>query len=385
MIYLLYNYNCGVDYLNIFTETIKKYDKILIALFFAAVIIGLIFIYSATRSMGGNLKYIIVQSVGLFIGLSLMFIITYIDYEDLADLWKFFTVVSLFLLGLVLVIGIGAESTGTKGWIRFGSIGIQPAEIVKICFIITFAKHLDTIKHDINYIKNVFLMLLHLAIPLGLILAQPDFGSAMVFVFIFVIMVFVANIDWRYILSAIGISGVIGVVAWFFFLESYQKNRIYALFNPEAAAESYGYHVVQSKIAIGSGQVTGKGLLNGIQTQLGYLPEKHTDFIFSVIGEEGGIIMCMITTLILMGMILRCIKIAREAKDELGSFICMGVAAMWLFHTFENIGMTLGIMPVTGIPLPFISYGGSSVMTNCMALGLVLNVYMRRKTLTFLS
>ena len=371
--------------MNIFTETIKKYDKILIALFFAAVIIGLIFIYSATRSMGGNLKYIIVQSVGLFIGLSLMFIITYIDYEDLADLWKFFTVVSLFLLGLVLVIGIGAESTGTKGWIRFGSIGIQPAEIVKICFIITFAKHLDTIKHDINYIKNVFLMLLHLAIPLGLILAQPDFGSAMVFVFIFVIMVFVANIDWRYILSAIGISGVIGVVAWFFFLESYQKNRRYALFNPESAAESYGYHVVQSKIAIGSGQVTGKGLLNGIQTQLGYLPEKHTDFIFSVIGEEGGIIMCMITTLILMGMILRCIKIAREAKDELGSFICMGVAAMWLFHTFENIGMTLGIMPVTGIPLPFISYGGSSVMTNCMALGLVLNVYMRRKTLTFLS
>ena len=385
MIYLLYNYNYGVDYLNTFTEIIKKYDKLLMFLFFAAVIIGLIFIYSATRSMGGNLKYIIVQSIGLFIGIALMFIITYIDYEDLTDLWKFFAGVSLFLLCLVLIIGIGAESTGTKGWIRFGSIGIQPAEIVKICFIITFAKHLDTIKHDINYIKNVFLMLLHLAIPLGLILAQPDFGSAMVFVFIFVIMVFVANIDWRYILSAVGISGVIGTIAWFFFLESYQKNRIYALFNPEAAAESYGYHVVQSKIAIGSGQVTGKGLLNGIQTQLGYLPEKHTDFIFSVIGEEGGIIMCMITTLILMGMILRCIKTAREAKDELGSFICMGVAAMWLFHTFENIGMTLGIMPVTGIPLPFISYGGSSVMTNCMALGLVLNVYMRRKTLTFLS
>ena len=371
--------------MNTFTEIIKKYDKVLMFLFFSAVIIGLIFIYSATRSMNGNLKFIIVQCVGIFIGMVLMFVITYIDYEDLTDLWKFFVVISLFLLVLVLIIGIGAESTGTKGWIRFGGIGIQPAEIVKICFIITFAKHLDTIKHDINYIKNIFAMLLHLAVPLALILAQPDFGSAMVFVFIFVVMVFVANIDWRYILAAIGSGGIIGVVAWFFFLKSYQKDRIYALFNPEAAAESYGYHVVQSKIAIGSGQVTGKGLLNGIQTQLGYLPEKHTDFIFSVIGEEGGIIMCMITTLILMGMILRCIKIAREAKDELGSFICMGVAAMWLFHTFENIGMTLGIMPVTGIPLPFISYGGSSVMTNCMALGLVLNVYMRRKTLTFLS
>lgn len=369
-----------------FLETVRKYDKLLMFLFASAVVIGMVFIFSATRSMGGNnLRFIIVQGVGLAIGLVCMFVITYIDYEDLADLWKFFAGISIFLLVLVLIIGIGAESTGTKGWIRFGSIGIQPAEIVKICFILTLAKHLDTIKQDINYIKNVFLLLCHLAVPLGLILLQPDFGSAMVFVFIFLIMVFVANIDRRYIITA-AIAGVATTVfAWFFIFEEYQKNRLYALFNPESAAESYGYHVTQSKIAIGSGQVMGKGLFKGIQTQMGYLPEKHTDFIFSVIGEEGGIIICMLTVLILMGMILRCIKIAREAKDELGSFICMGVAAMWLFHTFENIGMTIGIMPVTGIPLPFISYGGSSVMTNCMALGLVLNVHMRRKTLHFIS
>lgn len=368
-----------------FFENIKKYDKLILFLFACAVLIGMIFIYSATRSMpGNNLKYIIVQSVGLFIGLFLMYIITYIDYDDLTDLWKFFTGVSLFLLILVLIIGIGSESTGTKGWIRFGPVGIQPAEIVKICFILTLAKHLDTIKGDINYIKNVFLLLCHLAVPLVLILLQPDFGSAMVFVFIFIVMVFVANIDWRYILTG-GITGAIAtVISWFFFLDSYQKNRIYALFNPESAAESYGYHVTQSKIAIGSGQVAGKGLFQGIQTQMGYLPEKHTDFIFSVIGEEGGIIMCMITVMVLMGLILRCIYIAKTSKDELGSFICMGVAAMWLFHTFENVGMAIGIMPVTGIPLPFISYGGSSMMTNCMALGLVLNVQMRKKTLHFI-
>ncbi len=366
-----------------FINNIKKFDKILMLLFVAAVTIGLVFIYSATRSMDGNMKFVIVQGVGILIGIILMYVITCIDYEDLSSLWKFFTGLSLFLLILVLIIGIGGESTGTKGWIRFGSIGIQPAEIVKVCFILTLAKHLDTIKDDINYIKNVFLLLCHLAIPLCLILAQPDFGSAMVFVFIFIVMIFVANIDWRYILAG-GITGVVvAVISWFFFFDSYQKNRIYALFNPESAAESYGYHVMQSKIAIGSGQVTGKGLFKGIQTQMGYLPEKHTDFIYSVIGEEGGIIMCMITVLVLMFLILRCIHIARKAKDELGSFICMGVAAMWLFHTFENVGMAIGIMPVTGIPLPFISYGGSSVMTNCMALGLVLNVYMRRKTLHF--
>lgn len=366
-----------------FVENIKKYDKILLLLFVAAVTIGLVFIYSATRSMEGNMKFIIVQGAGIFLGIILMYIITCIDYEDLASLWKFFAAVSVFLLLLVLIIGIGAESTGTKGWIRFGGIGIQPAEIVKICFILTLAKHLDFVKNDVNYIKNVFLLLCHLAAPLVLILLQPDFGSAMVFVFIFVIMVFVANIDWRYILAGGITGGIVAVISWFFFLDSYQKNRIYALFNPESAAESYGYHVTQSKIAIGSGQVTGKGLFKGIQTQMGYLPEKHTDFIYSVIGEEGGIIMCMITVLVLMFLILRCISIARRAKTELGSFICMGVAAMWLFHTFENVGMAIGIMPVTGIPLPFISYGGSSVMTNCMALGLVQNVHMRKKTLRF--
>ena len=369
-----------------FIENIKKYDKLILFLFACAVTIGMVFIYSATRSMpGNNLKFIIVQSVGLVIGLVLMCIITYINYDDLTDLWKFFVGISLFLLVLVLIIGIGSESTGTKGWIRFGPIGIQPAEIVKICFILTLSKHLDTIKDDVNYIKNVLLLLFHLAVPLGLILLQPDFGSAMVFVFIFVVMVFIANIDWRYILAA-GITGaIVAVFSWFFLLKSYQKERIYALFNPESAAQSYGYHVTQSKIAIGSGQVGGRGLFEGIQTQMGYLPEKHTDFIFSVIGEEGGIIMCMITVLVLMGLVLRCVYIAKTSKDELGSFICMGVAAMWLFHTFENIGMAIGIMPVTGIPLPFISYGGSSIMTNCMALGLVLNVEMRRKTLTFIS
>lgn len=365
-------------------DNFRKYDKVLMLLFAVAVTVGFIFIYSATRSMN-SVKYIVVQAAALIIGLVLVAVISYIDYEDLADLWKFFAGVSIFLLVLVLIVGIGAESTGTKGWIRIGGISLQPAEPVKIFFIFTLAKHLDFIKNDINYIKNAVGLVLHLAVPLGLIMAQPDAGTSMVFIFIFAVMVFVAGISWHYIAAAFAAGGVAGVVAWFFFLDNFQKNRIYAFLDPESAAETYGYHVMQSKIAIGSGQIYGKGLFKGIQTQLGYLPEKHTDFIFSVIGEEGGIIMCILVTLILMLMILRCIKTAREAKDELGSYLCMGVAAMWLFHTFENIGMAIGLMPVTGIPLPFISYGGSSMITNCMALGIVLNVYIRRKTLHFIS
>lgn len=361
---------------------IRKYDKTLILLFALAVSIGFVFIYSATKSMD-TMKYVVVQAAALAIGIVLIQVITYIDYYDLAGLWRFFAGISLFLLLLVLVVGIGEDSTGTKGWIRVGGVGIQPAELVKIFFIITLSKHLDHIKNDLNYIKNVILLVLHLALPLALILAQPDFGTALVFVFIFLVMVFVAGIDWKYIVTAAVAGGIAGVTGWFFFLKDYQKERIYAFINPESAADTYGYHVMQSKLAIGSGQLQGKGLLKGIQTQLGYLPEKHTDFIFSVIGEEGGMIMCMITTLVLMFMILRCVKIARDAKDDLGSYICMGVAAMWLFHTFENIGMAIGLMPVTGIPLPFISYGGSSLLTNCMAVGLVMNVYIRRKTLHF--
>lgn len=363
----------------------KKYDKVLFFLFSVAVILGLVFIYSATKSMESGAKFVIVQSVGLFLGLCLMTVITYIDYEDLSELWKVFAGISVFLLVLVLIIGTGAESTGTKGWIRIGGIGIQPAEPVKIFFILTLSRHLDKIKNDINYIKNVGMLILHLLVPLALVLMQPDAGTAMVFIFIFIVMVYVAGIAKRYIVTAGAFGAVVSVVAWFFFLDDYQKNRIYAFIDPESASQTYGYHVTQSKIAIGSGQIFGKGYMKGIQTQLGFLPEKHTDFIFSVIGEEGGMIMCMIVVLVLMGMILRCVKIARESKDELGSFICMGVAAMWLFHTFENVGMAIGLMPVTGIPLPFISYGGSSMVTNCMALGLVLNVSMRRKTLHFIS
>ena len=366
-----------------FKNTIRRYDIWMLLFAAAATAIGIFFIYSSTKTLDNNLKYIVVQVAAICIGLVLMYVLTVISYEDLAECWKFSAGISVFLLVLVLIIGIGGESTGTKGWIRVGGVGLQPAELVKIFFIFTLAKHLDYIDGDVNYIKNVFLLLLHLAVPVGLILLQPDVGSALVFCFIFIVMLFVAGIDWRYILSAAGGFAVLAVVAWNFFLTDIQKQRFYAFLDPESASSTYGYHVIQSEMAIGSGQLTGKGPFRGIQTQLGFLPEKHTDFIFSVIGEEAGFIMCVIVVLLLFALIWRCIHIARTSKDRLGSFLCMGVAAMWLFHTFENIGMTIGLVPVTGIPLPFISYGGSSALTNYLALGGVLNVAMRRKTLQF--
>ncbi len=366
-----------------FRQKIKGYDVILIALVMAVTFIGMLFVYSATKSYDNHIKYIVVQSVALILGLILMYYVTRIDYEHLSTFWPFIVGFCLFLLVLVMFVGTGETSTGTKGWIRIGSIGIQPSELVKIGFIITLAKHLSTVEDDVNYIKNVLYLLLHLAVPVGLIMLQPDAGTAMVFAFIFIVMVFVAGIDWRYIATAFGSFAVFATLAWSFLLSNYQRERFLVFFNPEKDPGGFGYHVMQSKIAIGSGKIFGKGIFKGIQTQLGFLPEKHTDFIFAVIGEEAGLIGCFLIVGLLIGIIIRCIYIGRNAKNSIGTFMCVGVVAMWLFHTFENIGMTIGLMPVTGIPLPFVSYGGSSLMTNFIALGLVLSVRMRRRTINF--
>lgn len=364
-------------------ETIKRIDYFSMTCTLLLFLIGSVFVYSATKTLDSNFKYIVIQAFAMFIGLAVMYVITLMDYDDISLFWKYIVGGCISLLILVLIIGQGKDTTGTKGWIRFGSIGIQPAEFVKIGFIITLSKHLDYIGDGINEFRNILMLLLHLAVPVLLILLQPDFGTAMVFVFIFVVMVFVSGINWKYILSAVAASGVMAIIAWNFFLNPIQKQRFYAFLYPEIAPTTYGYHVLQSKIAIGSGGLSGKGIFKGIQTQLGILPEKHTDFIFAVIGEEGGFILSLIVVALLLSLIIRTVIIGKNAKNTEGSFICMGVAAMWFFHVFENIGMTIGLMPVTGIPLPFVSYGGSSVLTNFIALGLVQNVYMRKKSITF--
>lgn len=363
-------------------DTVKRYDAITLFCVSALLIIGMVFVYSAAKSFDGSAKFVIVQGGAAIIGLIAVYFVTIPDYDDILKFWRIIVGVSLFLLVLVLLIGQGKDSTGTKGWIRFAGIGIQPAELVKIGFIMTLSKHLDSID-DVNDIHNVLMLLLHLAIPVGLIMLQPDLGTALVFIFIFIVLVFIKGINFKYIISAVISGVVICISAWLFFLNSIQKERILAFIYPESAPTTYGYHVMQSKIAIGSGGIAGKGLFKGIQTQLGILPEKHTDFIYAVIGEEGGFILSLIVVILFVVLLIRTVNIAKNAKTDTGSFIVLGVTAMWLFHFLENIGMTIGLMPVTGIPLPFISYGGSSLVTNFIALGLVLNVYMRKKTISF--
>lgn len=360
----------------------RNLDYLLIATAVICALFGILIISSAVNSMSDGLKYIIIQSCGAAMGIVAMFVATSFDYEYFGDIAKYIYIACAAMLVLVLMIGTGS-SIGSKSWIRVGPVNIQPAEFVKLGFILTFSKHVSSVKENLNHPFTILKLLLHLGLLLGLILLQPDFGTAMVFVCIFAGILFAAGISYKYILGAGGLLAIIAPIAWFFFFDEYQKNRILVFLNPESAPMAEGYHVIQSKLAIGSGQIFGKGLFHGTQTQLDYLPAKHTDFIFAVIGEELGFVGCVIVIALLFTLVFRCVANSRLAKNDFGSYICIGVAIMFFAHIFENIGMCVGLMPVTGIPLPFFSYGGSSVLTNFIAIGLVLNVYMRRKVINF--
>ena len=348
-----------------------------------SVIFGIIMINSATLSLGST-KYVLVQSLAFVIGIAAALIITFMDYSILKQLRFLAMGVGLALLVLVLILGFGREDTGTQGWINLGFVNIQPAEIAKVCFLVSFSAHVSRIKEDINSIPNILLLILHLAVPVALILLQPDMGTAMVFMFMFILMVFFAGISYKYILSAAGV-GIVGcLAAWFLFLKDYQKERFFSFLNPEADPLGTGYHIIQSKIAVGSGQLFGTGYAKGIQTQMGYLPEKQTDFIFSVICEELGFIGAAAVIILLFFIICRIFINARRAKDTFGEMLCVGAGAMLLFHTIENIGMCINLLPITGIPLPFFSYGGSNMITSMIAIGIVLSVSFHRRNNTFM-
>lgn len=363
---------------------IKNYDTLIVVLATILSLIGIVVIKSAVNSFDNSYKFVLVQLFALILGLLIMHLITILDYEHLSDFSKYIYIFSVFILILVLTpLGTGREETGGQSWFRFGFIGIQPAEIAKIGFIITFSKHLDKVSYEINKFSNVLKLCLHFGVFLFLIELQPDTGTAMVFTFIFISMLFIAGISYKYILSAVFASISLIPILWFFVLKDFQKLRILALINPEKYSQNFGYQVIQSKIAIGSGKLFGNGLFKGTQNQLGILPEKQTDFIFAVIGEELGLLGCLIVIGLILGIILRCLNTAQLAKNNLGRYICIGVCAMFTVQFFENIGMCMGITPVAGVTLPFLSYGGSSLVTNIAALGLVISVRQKSKLISF--
>lgn len=358
---------------------VNNFDWLLFAAALAASLMGIVLIYSASLSGGTSVRDVTVQSVAFGAGILVMGFLCYIDYDIIEALGWIIGAMGIGVLVLVLLVGTGGEEVGTKGWIILGPISIQPSEFAKIAFIVSLSVHIAKVHEKINDRKNLLLLLLHFGVYAFLVLMQPDWGTAMVFAFIFIGMLFMAGVKVRYFVGAASALAVSALPIWLFILDDYQKARITTFLNPELSPLDDGYQVLQSMLAIGSGKLTGNGYMAGNQTQMGYLPQARTDFIYAVAGEEFGFIGCIVILALLMTVIIRCFYNAMRARDVFGSMLCVGAACLYLFHTAENIGMCINLLPVTGIPLPFFSSGGSNLLSSYMALGLVLNVRMRRK------
>ena len=334
-------------------------------------IYGIIMVASAVR--GGDSSYVTKQAFGTFLGICFMFILSNINYEYLLNTKLSITIFasSVFLLVLTLFIGFGS---GNQNWISLKglSLNIQPSEFVKLFFIMTFAKHLDSVKTNINHIKNIALLLLHAGIIIGLVMLQGDLGSALIFICIAATMCFVQGMSVWYFLGG-GTLVLLAAPYLWQFLKPYQQQRILVGFNPELDPLGYGYQQILSKNAIMNGGIMGTGYMDSTVSPT--IPYNHTDMIFSVLTEELGLFGVLALLILLVILVARIIKTAFMARKNIGSVICAGVAAMLIAQTIENIGMTLGLLPIIGITLPFMSYGGSSVLSIYMSLGIVMSVY----------
>ena len=362
---------------------IKKLKKIEWLIPICAIIlcgIGLIALFSASYDTG--LDEFKNQAIWMGISFIIMIVVMFIDYKILVKLSPILYGLAILMLIVVL---FTKPINGARSWfnIKNGLLSFQPAEVSKI-FIILFLSYVISViqrkgRNEINRISKLALILLSILVPIGLIIIEPDYGTAAAYIISFLLMIFVAGIDKKYIITAIALIIIVVPVAYQFLLPAHAKKRIDTFLNPEADPSGAGYNVLQSKLAIGAGQVTGMGVLEGNQTQLGYLHPKTTDFIFSVIGEEMGFVVAGGVILLNIIIINKAIKVAKGIKDEAGSYVAIGIAGIFLFHTLENIGMTMGLLPITGVPLLFVSYGGSSMITSFILIGILLNISSQRK------
>ncbi|MGI6737657.1 MAG: rod shape-determining protein RodA [Anaerovoracaceae bacterium] len=326
-------------------------------------------------------KTVLIQSAAYVLGYLCVVVLANMDYEVFQDVEKQLYIGSLIFLLLVYVPGLGVEMNGARSWITLGFTTFQPSEIVKITFILLMGIYLKRNKDKLYSFAAVVRALLYALPFIGIVLIQ-DLGSALVFMVIWVVMLFVAGIDGALFAKCCGLVAVCVPVAYHF-MADYQKERIDAFLHPDNLSIGSNWNVWQSKIAIGSGGLTGKGLFRGTQKDLDFLPVRNSDFVFSVLVEELGFIGGAVLIAIYVWFIWTIMKIAHSCKDIYGKLIVIGVVAMFVFQIFENIGMTMGIMPCTGITLPFISYGGSSVLANMIAVGLVANVAIRSRGVQF--
>jgi rod shape determining protein RodA len=348
----------------------QHFDWTLLALVLSVCAIGIVNIYSTGFSAsGGQSPFYLKQIQWISLGLIFMMIIFFIDYRVIIEGAYVIYGISVALLVFVFIFGYAAH--GSQRWIGGGGFALQPSELMKVVIIITLARYFDDHRSNEPYKLKELLM------PFLLILKQPDLGTALILIIIFVSIVFFIGVDWKSLIIVFA-GGLISIPIIWHLIKDYQKERLITFINPENDPLGAGYHIIQSMIAVGSGEIFGKGFLSGSQTQLKFLPEQQTDFIFSVFAEEWGFIGGLVLIIMFMAIIFWGLKIALQARDSLGTIVAFGVTALISWEVFINIGMVLGILPVVGIPLPFFSYGGSAMLSLMMATGLLMNVSARR-------
>jgi rod shape determining protein RodA len=352
------------------------FDRILLLAVLLACGVGVILIYSSThgRQSPHLADLYINQLYWIGLGLVCMFLVISVDYHTWGKLSYFIYAACVTLLVFSLFSQAGAR---VNRWIYIKGVSFQPSEFMKPVIVLTLAKYFHERKSSSLGLREFFSSFLIVAIPLALIVKQPDLGTAITLVPIFLSILFVAGIRMKYLLGLVAAAGAVVPFMWPR-LKSYQQMRIVNFFNPESDPLGAGYHLIQSKIAVGSGGFWGKGFLSGTQSRLNFLPAQHTDFIFSVIAEEWGFVGAAGLLVLFLFIILRSVEVFAQAQDELGWIITVGICALLMVHLFVNVGMVIGLMPVTGLPLPFISYGGSSMISSMACMGLLLNIRMRR-------
>lgn len=347
-------------------------------------IIGCIALFSATQE--SNYDEFKKQIIWIVVSIIAMIVVMFIDYEVLVK-------ISPILYGFFIILLIGVLFTepinGAKSWIGFKDFSIQPGELAKVFVVIFLSYVISKIqergREEINKPLKLLICIAIVAVPIFLIILQPDYGTAAAFIFSLVCMLFVSGLDKKYIITTTLIVAVSLPLLYLYILPDHAKSRIDVFLNPESDARGAGYNIIQSKLAIGAGQLTGMGLFKGNQTQLGFLHPKTTDFIYAVIGEEMGFIVAGSIIILYVFLITKAVYVAKTAKDNEGSYISIGIAGIFIFHMIENIGMTMGLLPITGVPLLFVSYGGSSLITSFICIGLLLNISSKRQKTIFVK
>ncbi len=387
---------------------IKNLDYVLLIAVLLIIAYGLIAIASATHvttpikvAEGSKLlfgvinvnalEFVVKQIIWALLGLTLMTAVIFIDYQDWPNYTRTLYLINIIML--LVVIFLGKTALGAQRWIAIGPFVLQPSEFAKVIIIVAFADFLAKREGRLRNLRELLPAFVFIGVPMLLIMVQPDLGTSLVFVAIMLGMLFMAGANPKLLGGLIGSGGLIlfgWLYAYFKYpdkvwmpLQDYQINRLTIFLDPYSDPLGNGYHIIQSQIAIGSGGLYGKGLFNGSQNQLNFLPEQHTDFIFSVVGEELGFVGTVLLLLLFFIVIYRGVYIATQAKDTYGTLLATGVVSMMTFHVLVNVGMTIGIMPVTGLPLPLFSYGGSSMLANMIAMGILQNIYIRRQKLIF--